>query len=63
MTVNGLAVLNEEPDLLGYYEAEVTGGEGSFAMSCADYADFAQAIRRKLLRELRGPALLAGLGR
>jgi len=41
----------------------VIGGEGSFAMACADYADFADAIRRKLLRELRGPALLAGLSR
>lgn len=61
VTLNALAVVNEEPDLLPYYESEVAGGEGAFAMSCDDYADFADAIRRKLLRELRGPALLAGL--
>lgn len=54
VTLNGLAVLNEEPDLLAHYEAEVIGGPGSFAMVCADYADFAEAMRRKLLRELRG---------
>lgn len=58
VTLNGLAILNEEPDLLGHYEAEVIGGPGAFAMSCQDYADFAEAIRRKLLRELRGPRLL-----
>lgn len=59
VTINGLAVLNEEPDLLAHYEAEVIGGPGAFAMSCADYADFAQAIRRKLLREIGGGALVA----
>jgi hypothetical protein len=54
VTINGLAVLNEEPDLLAHYEAEVIGGPGAFAMSCADYADFAEAIGRKLFREIRG---------
>lgn len=57
--INGLAVLNEEPDLLAHYEGEVIGGTGCFAMECADYEDFAQAIRRKLLREMRGAPLLA----
>ncbi|MCQ4159428.1 DUF1194 domain-containing protein [Roseomonas sp. GC11] len=52
VTINALAVLNEEPDLLEHYTAEVIGGPGSFAMSCADYADFAEAIQRKLLREI-----------
>ena len=54
VTINGLAVLNEEPDLLTHYRAEVIGGPGAFAMSCGDYGDFAAAIARKLLRELRG---------
>ena len=54
VTINGLAILNEEPALLAHYQAEVIGGPGSFAMGCADYADFADAIRRKLWRELRG---------
>lgn len=59
ITVNGLAILNEEPDLLAHYAAEVIGGPGSFAMDCADYADFAAAILRKLQREL-APPLIAG---
>ncbi|MFT8242864.1 DUF1194 domain-containing protein [Roseomonas sp. BN140053] len=54
VTINGLAVLNEEPDLLAHYEAEVIGGPGAFALSCADYNDFAEAIARKLAREIQG---------
>lgn len=54
ITVNGLAILNEEPDLLAHYQAEVIGGPGSFAMDCPDYDAFAEAIRRKLWREIRG---------
>jgi hypothetical protein len=53
--VNGLVVLNEEPDLVAHYRAEVIGGPGAFVMECADYADFAEAIGRKLVREMRGP--------
>ncbi|HEY4253030.1 MAG TPA: DUF1194 domain-containing protein [Roseomonas sp.] len=53
-TINGLAVVNEEPDLLAHYQAEVIGGPGSFAMECPDYGAFADAIQRKLLREIGG---------
>ncbi|MBU8538500.1 DUF1194 domain-containing protein [Falsiroseomonas tokyonensis] len=58
LTVNGLAILNEEPDLMEHYVAEVIGGPGSFAMPCADYVDFAEAILRKLRRELLGGMLV-----
>lgn len=58
VTINGLAVLDEEPDLLEYYETEVIGGAGAFAMPCLTYADFGEAMRRKLLREIRGPGRL-----
>lgn len=54
VTINGLAVLNEEPDLVAHYAEHVIGGPGAFVMDCADYADFAEAMRRKLLREARG---------
>jgi hypothetical protein len=59
ITINGLAILNEEPELLDHYVAEVIGGPGSFAMDCADYPDFAEAILRKLKRELGGGLLVA----
>ncbi|MFN3449485.1 MAG: DUF1194 domain-containing protein [Roseococcus sp.] len=52
VTINALAVLDEEPDLLGYMEEEVIGGPGAFAMACPDYAAFTEAMLRKLLREI-----------
>ncbi len=55
ITINGLCVLHEEPDLLESYRAEVIGGPGCFALACADYADFARAMRQKLTREIAAP--------
>lgn len=52
ITINGLCVLHEEPDLLASYEADVIGGPGAFAIACADYAGFAAAMRQKLTREI-----------
>ncbi len=52
VTINGLCVLHEEPDLLQSYAAEVIGGPGAFAVACQDYDAFADAMRRKLVREL-----------
>ena len=54
VVINALAVVNEEPDLPAHYAAQVIGGAGAFVMECGDYAAFAEAIRRKLVRELRG---------
>ena len=57
VTINALAVLNEEPGLLDHYRSEVIGGPGSFAMATPDYASFAEAILEKLRRELGGVAV------
>ena len=57
VVINGLAVVNEEVELAAHYAAEVIGGPGSFVLECADYGDFAEAIGRKLVREMRGPLL------
>jgi hypothetical protein len=54
VVINGLCVLHEEPDLVASYEREVIGGPGAFALACPDYAAFAEAMRRKLLREISG---------
>ena len=59
VTINALAVLNEEPDLLDHFRDEVIGGPGSFVMACPDYAAFGDAIRAKLLREIAPDPLAA----
>jgi hypothetical protein len=55
ITINGLCVLHEEPDLLTSYTNDVIGGPGAFAVACREYRDFAEAMRQKLTREIRGP--------
>jgi hypothetical protein len=58
ITINALAVLNEEgPGLLAHYRDQVIGGPGAFVMHCPDYAAFAEAIREKLRREIGGVAV------
>ena len=57
ITINGLAILNETPDLDSYYRERVVGGPGAFLMVADDYQDFIAAIRRKLVREIGGPAI------
>lgn len=54
ITINGLCILRDEADLLEYYLANVIGGNGSFAISCANFIDFTEAMRRKLVRETTG---------
>ena len=53
ITINGLAILNESPDLDDYYRSQMIMGQGSFVEVAADYADFARAMKRKLLREVQ----------
>lgn len=52
VTINGLCVLHEEPDLVRSYTEEVIGGPGSFALQCQDFDGFAAAMRQKLAREI-----------
>jgi hypothetical protein len=51
-TINGLAIVNEEPDLEDYYREHVIGGPGAFALRADDYQAFARAILAKLLQEI-----------
>ncbi len=57
ITVNGLAILNEERDLARYYIAGVVGGPGSFLLTADDFSDFTRAIRRKIFFEITGPPI------
>jgi len=52
ITINGVAILNEEPQLDVYYKAFVVGGNGAFALAAHDYADFQDVIVKKLVREV-----------
>jgi hypothetical protein len=52
ITINGLAILKNEPQLDSYYEANVVGGRGAFVLTAGDFDDFAQAILVKLIREV-----------
>ncbi len=58
ITVNGLAILNEDVTLDSYYSGSVIGGPAAFVVVADDFDDFAQAIRKKLLIEIGG-ALVA----
>ncbi|MCC0015479.1 MAG: DUF1194 domain-containing protein [Rhodobiaceae bacterium] len=59
VTVNGLAILNEEPELARWYRDNVLAGRDAFVMTAAGYEDFAVAMKAKLLREIDGLPNLA----
>ncbi len=52
VVINGLAVLNEEPGVDTFYAQYVVGGPGAFVIPARDYTDFADAILKKLIREI-----------
>ena len=60
ININGLPILELEPDLEDHYRNNVIGGPGAFAIAAATFEDFGQAIRRKLIQEIAtgSPVLL-----
>lgn len=62
ITINGLPIVNDRPtfgrlppiplDL--YYRESVIGGPGAFMVVAEDFDNFAQAVLRKLVREIAG---------
>jgi Protein of unknown function (DUF1194) len=54
IAINGLAILTEEPWLEGYYNSNVVGGAGAFVIAVENFRSFADAMTRKLMRELAG---------
>lgn len=57
ITINALAILNEWPTLDIYFENQVAGGQAHFVIPANDYDAYAEAIYRKLLREITGPGI------
>jgi hypothetical protein len=52
ITINGLAILAEEPWLDEYYHKNVIGGPASFVAVAKDFDSFGEAILRKLVQEV-----------
>jgi Protein of unknown function (DUF1194) len=52
ISINGLAILTEEPWLEAYYRGNVIGGPGSFVVVAEDFRSFADAMARKLVQEV-----------
>lgn len=60
VTINALAIINDDEALASYYARSVVHGTGGFTMQVTDQADYALAIRRKLAREL-SPQFVANI--
>ncbi len=63
VTVNRLAIENEEPGLGAYYAEHVIGGSGAFVITIQDFGDFTAAIRQKLIREIASMVVAAEAGK
>lgn len=57
ITINGLAIENEIPQLGRYFRDYLIGGPGAFYLTVTDYRDFGPVIARKLAREIRSGVL------
>lgn len=57
VVINGLPIeLDGDSEPSDYYERSVIGGLGAFAITVQSSSDVAEAIRRKLVREIAGQA-------
>ena len=56
ISINGLAILTEEPWLEAYYRSNVIGGPGAFVVAARNSGTFADAMLRKLVQEVAGTA-------
>jgi hypothetical protein len=54
ITINGLAILTEEPWLADYYRANVIGGPAGFCLVAENMDSFAEAMLKKLVQEIAG---------
>ncbi len=54
ITINGLAILTEEPWLEDYYRQNVIGGTNGFCLVAENMDSFAEAMLKKLVQEVAG---------
>ena len=53
VTINGLAIIKDAPDVYDWYVDVVMTGPGAFVMQVKSMRDFGRAFQAKLLRELQ----------
>jgi hypothetical protein len=54
ITINGLAIVTEQPWLAEYYRHNVIGGTGAFVLAAQNFHSFAEAMLKKLVTEIAG---------
>lgn len=52
ITINGLPILEVEPDLEAFYRNNVIGGPNAFVIPAARFEEFADAVLKKLVTEI-----------
>jgi len=63
ITVNGLPIIGDWPELEPFFRDNVIGGPGAFYVPAYDFRDFEIAVRKKLIREIVGYDNVATAGR
>ncbi|NJK65182.1 MAG: DUF1194 domain-containing protein [Microcoleus sp. CSU_2_2] len=53
IAINGLPILNDDRNLLSWYQNNLVGGQNSFALAARDFNEFGTAIEQKLAREIQ----------
>ena len=57
VTVNGLVVTGQDPDVFRFYTEKVLRGPGAFVLTANGFEDFRAAMARKLYREVNDTVL------
>lgn len=60
ITINGLTILDEFPELDAYFSRFVVGGPGAFIVTADSFSTFSAAILNKLVQEIAGGARPGG---
>jgi hypothetical protein len=58
IAINGLVIRTEWPTLDVYFDHNVVGGDSHFVVVAENYEAYAEAIARKLMREIAGPGVV-----
>ena len=57
ITINGLAIDDEQKNMFDYMQTNMIGGAGAFVVTANDFNDYTRAIRLKLFKEIAGLSL------